>query len=900
MTPSAVHRFKQAITEALRRWDLAEAERLASAFQVEAAAAPDSGGMEPPPRFQADFAAGQVALLSGRFSKAVAWLKPLLPLANPEKKTLVARLRLLLAEAYVRGGRLDEGRRLLAEVPVATPETDLGLRLRALRVRLWVETVPSEEVAACATELAKQKDSDNEALLWCETGCARDRAGDLTAAEEYWQRAIQVRISSKVRPAHADSLLHLGRLNHLRGRLSRALDRYERVADCGLPGQLLEARLRRLLVLLELGRWSVARAEADDLLPAGAIDRMPEVLHPLARLVRGLLDDDAEGLAGSARAWVLARTGRPAEARALYAEELAGEDAPERRASICLALGLLEGDRKGEVWLREAERLGRERAMPGVLERSLVARGRSAAACHNEQEARELFEKAVELSEVEADGLWPWVGLRHSVLQHLLEAACRRRDAAAVFTFQERERGRLLLEWLARDPGRRTTKLFERPDWAALSKELTSCEAALKGAAGEARRTLLQVRAELLARRDVLFERYLLEQGRAGTGLLPRLPTVDDLMRCLPSGSVYVAPVMTRDGVYLLCADRDRGLRLVYRSGSPGEVEEAITALRARVDGQISDYERGWPVDRVELDRLLERVGEGPLGQAFADLLADGGVRRLVWAPDAALHGLPMHAVRWSGRYLVERVEVIWTFSASLLVQQQRTRPQQRGIWRPAVAVASAASLPAALAEAEGVSAAFLRGRCPPAGALDRRGVRRWLGRSWLAHFACHAEFDAERPLSACLRLPSGEAIHALEWLEEPVKGLRLVTLSACRSAQVGSVAGGEVFGMVSGLLAGGARAVVAGLWPVADDETPPFMWSFYRHLLLEPLPSALARAQREALARPDGSPLFWAAFALFGDAEAVRPASRPWRWLARWRQRRHARRCANIALRTI
>jgi hypothetical protein len=70
-------------------------------------------------------------------------------------------------------------------------------------------------------------------------------------------------------------------------------------------------------------------------------------------------------------------------------------------------------------------------------------------------------------------------------------------------------------------------------------------------------------------------------------------------------------------------------------------------------------------------------------------------------------------------------------------------------------------------------------------------------------------------------------------------------------------------------------------------------MWSFYRHLLLEPLPSALARAQREALARTDGSPLFWAAFALFGDADAARPALRPWRWLARWRQRRHARYCA-------
>ena len=189
------------------------------------------------------------------------------------------------------------------------------------------------------------------------------------------------------------------------------------------------------------------------------------------------------------------------------------------------------------------------------------------------------------------------------------------------------------------------------------------------------------------------------------------------------------------------------------------------------------------------------------------------------------------------------------------------------------------------------MAAAFLRGRCPRVERLGRLELRRWLGRCWLAHFACHAEFDAKRPLAACLRLPSGEAVHALEWLEEPVRGVRLVTLSACRAAQVGPVAGGEVFGLVGGLLGGGARAVVAGLWPVADEETPPLMWSFYRHLLRESLPAALARAQREALSDPDGSPLFWAAFALFGDPDAVRPPSVPWRWLASWRQRHHAQR---------
>jgi CHAT domain-containing protein len=246
--------------------------------------------------------------------------------------------------------------------------------------------------------------------------------------------------------------------------------------------------------------------------------------------------------------------------------------------------------------------------------------------------------------------------------------------------------------------------------------------------------------------------------------------------------------------------------------------------------------------------------------------------------------------VRRGGRYLVEDYEFTWTFSGALVVHQSRTR-RRRGPLGPAVVVAEApAVLPEAEREGEGVAAAFLRGRRLP-GRVDRRELRCWLARARVVHFACHADFDGRRPLAACLRLPSGETIHALEWLEEPVAGLPLVTLSACRSAEVAPLQGQEVFGLVTGLLGGGARAVLAGMWPVADREVPPLMWRFYRHRLVEELPTALALAQREVLRDPAGSPLFWAAFALFGDPNALAAPGPLRRWLGRRRQHRHRRR---------
>jgi CHAT domain-containing protein len=130
-----------------------------------------------------------------------------------------------------------------------------------------------------------------------------------------------------------------------------------------------------------------------------------------------------------------------------------------------------------------------------------------------------------------------------------------------------------------------------------------------------------------------------------------------------------------------------------------------------------------------------------------------------------------------------------------------------------------------------------------------------------------------------------------VEWLDEPIAGLPLVTLSACRSAEVAPLLGQEVFGLVTGLLGGGARAVLAGLWPVADREVIPLMWRFYRHRLLHDLATALALTQREALTAADSSPLFWSAFALFGEVPPRTPFQSCWRWLARWRHRRHAAR---------
>jgi tetratricopeptide (TPR) repeat protein len=852
-----------------------------------------------------------VALRAGRPGRAADLLGCLLPCVPRLSADLGAQVRLLAAEAHARCGRLSEARQQLAQVAVVPADT--GMWLRSVRVRLWLGE-PCD-LDACASALKAKGDRVNLALLECEKGWARDRAGDLPGAEECWQRAARLSATPGRCAIHAHALLHLGRLDHLRGRLVSALQRYDDAQRHAATGaQTLEVRLRRLLVWLDLGQVERARWAVEGL--PGPLQEVPEEVRPLAGMVSTLLHPDTPGGAsGELAAQQLAASGDAAGARARYLEALAAAPGPERQARLALALGLLAWSQddpdETRSWLRSAEEQARALDLPEVLARSLLTRGHLAAEREGDEEtARQLFEEAHILTEAQVALLEPVAGVslvqqRGGVLRHLLRAACRRAacgdgNPALLFDYQERERGRLLLALLQTAPVTRRLPLAEQPEVVELNAALRACQRALAdlpdGADGaQERRTLLGRHAQLLARRDRLFEAFLLDRGRPGGAVLPRLPTLTELRRALPPGTLYLAPTVGGDEVYLLAVTRHGPARVFEGKGSASTLLGQIEDLRAVVTSQLERYRLDLPLgerERAGLDRFLGALGAGPLGSALTQALEaqPSRPRRLLWVPEGPLHGLPIHALRLGGRYLVEDHEVCWTFSGALFVHQASTRWRTRWAFRPAVVLAERPSaLPAARAEAEAVASTFWRSRVLPP-ETGRRALREWLARARVVHLACHAEVGAS-PLSACVHLPSGEKVHALEWLDEPVAGLPLVTLSACRAAEVGPLVGTEVFGLVTGLLGGGARAVVAGLWPVADAESLPLMAGFYRHRLTQDLPAALALAQREALAGPASSPLFWAAFALFGDPAGL-PAPGPLgRWLGRRRQRWHAAR---------
>jgi CHAT domain-containing protein/tetratricopeptide (TPR) repeat protein len=151
------------------------------------------------------------------------------------------------------------------------------------------------------------------------------------------------------------------------------------------------------------------------------------------------------------------------------------------------------------------------------------------------------------------------------------------------------------------------------------------------------------------------------------------------------------------------------------------------------------------------------------------------------------------------------------------------------------------------------------------------------LGQYRIVHFATHSRFSSEQPEASGLYFSllneRGEATRGLLRVHE-LAALRLnaelVVLSACETGLGKEVGGEGLVGLTRGLMAAGAKRVVASLWKVNDAATAALMQRFYLALLDEQLrtPAAALRQAQMSLWQEAQwqAPYYWAAFVLQGE----------------------------------
>ncbi len=409
-------------------------------------------------------------------------------------------------------------------------------------------------------------------------------------------------------------------------------------------------------------------------------------------------------------------------------------------------------------------------------------------------------------------------------------------------------------------------------------------ELSRRGRASDAFSVVEHVRARAVVERRLRAIAHVTDTTRALATLksAPResgVVTADELRSLLAADEAFVAYSIGLDEAPSLALLVTRGgIRSVEVDGGSGVVRDIDQLIKLAATG----------VEAVELSRRLA----ARLVQPVVDSL-DPSIRRLVVAPDGALHRLPFDALTLrNGQRVLERLVVSTSPSATALIALRAHnlpsgsrvvafgnpryrapvgRDATRGDAEPPFAAINLPRLVYSTGEvvrvaSYGATGSVLTGDRASEASLFTVDLRS----ASVLHLAVHALVHPQSQEHTALALAPGNGYDGFvqpDELSRLVIPGSLVVLSACRSAG-GTVLGGEgLRGLVAPFLEAGARAVAGTLWSIGDQSVVPFVDRFYAGMARGQRPDdALREAKLEAI-RDGVSIADWGAFAITGDA---------------------------------
>ncbi|MBN9660712.1 MAG: CHAT domain-containing protein [Acidobacteria bacterium] len=267
-----------------------------------------------------------------------------------------------------------------------------------------------------------------------------------------------------------------------------------------------------------------------------------------------------------------------------------------------------------------------------------------------------------------------------------------------------------------------------------------------------------------------------------------------------------------------------------------------------------------------------------------------GGARRLILVPDGTLAGIAFDALAWAdGTKVVERYET-WNLPSSTFLPAPARKPAARWPWEeqllgvgdPEVRTALPGDpewvhLPRAAFELVTVSKQ-LNGQADLRVRSEARKQALSEAREFrVIHLATHAAADYENPARSRILFAGPEYLYLREVAKLDLRGVELVTLSACETEAGAAARGDSPMSLARAFLEAGAGSVVGSLWAVRDEAAADFMQRFYRELSSgTPRGEALRVAKIEMMQK--GAPVAdWAAFVLSGDG--MSPLTPYWSW---------------------
>lgn len=341
--------------------------------------------------------------------------------------------------------------------------------------------------------------------------------------------------------------------------------------------------------------------------------------------------------------------------------------------------------------------------------------------------------------------------------------------------------------------------------------------------AAEARR-LVQLDQDLQAG-NIAFEKFLgdltqrFSAKAEGTLRIEQIHETQALMedlRDLPAGTVLIYSIVGKDRLHAILRTPD----------AQKAYEFPITEVNLnRKVAQFRDAVQDPAIDPRPLGGELYQIIVGPM----AEDLRQAKARTLMWSLDGVLRYVPLAALYDGHQYLIEQ----YGLSVITLASTAHFKERPDNEWRAAGFGVTkghddSGPLPAVVSELAAVKD-ILHGEIMLDAQFTETSMRDELSKRYpVVHIASHFRFLPGDESKSFLLLGDGAhlSLKELRTLPNLFGGVQLLTLSACNTA-LGDGSEVESFGTLAQRQ--GAKAVVASLWPVADESTSRLMQEFYR-----------------------------------------------------------------------
>jgi CHAT domain-containing protein len=398
----------------------------------------------------------------------------------------------------------------------------------------------------------------------------------------------------------------------------------------------------------------------------------------------------------------------------------------------------------------------------------------------------------------------------------------------------------------------------------ALSPEDESRRAQLETRLGEARLAFDRYVAQLHQR----FEMAPAERMReVGSMQLDRLVSMRRTLAELGEGVVLVHYVVAPERLaIILTTPRVQ----VARESAIREdaLNRAVFELRTALQDPKGDA--------VPAARRMHEIAMRPIERD----LAEAGAKTVMLSLDGTLRYVPFAALHDGSGYLASRYSTALFTAAS----RDKLKDRPKSSWTMAGLGVTRehkgfAALPSVKMELESIRGRVMPGEIHLDEAFTTRRLQDSLDTGFaLVHVASHFKFSPGAEADSFLLMGDGSRLSLRDIRSRNLDfgAADLVTLSACETAMGGGRddTGREVEGLGALLQNQGAKGVVATLWPVADDSTARFMWTFYSARGASGGTSkaeALRRAQVDFIARTGADrrlahPFYWAPYILMGN----------------------------------